>query len=36
VVLGLSFIGLEAAASLRQRPHGVPVVGPEAVPLAKI
>jgi NADPH-dependent 2,4-dienoyl-CoA reductase/sulfur reductase-like enzyme len=36
VVIGSSFIGLEAAASLRARNLEVHVVGPEAVPLARI
>lgn len=35
-VIGSSFIGLEAAASLRQRQLNVRVVTPEAVPLEKL
>jgi NADPH-dependent 2,4-dienoyl-CoA reductase/sulfur reductase-like enzyme len=36
VVVGSSFIGLEVAASLRARKLEVTVVGPEAIPLARI
>jgi NADPH-dependent 2,4-dienoyl-CoA reductase/sulfur reductase-like enzyme/nitrite reductase/ring-hydroxylating ferredoxin subunit len=36
VVIGVSFIGLEVAASLRQRGLEVDVVGREAIPLARI
>src|SRR5579871_6617524 len=36
VVIGASFIGLEVAASLRQRGLAVSVIGQQSVPLAKI
>jgi NADPH-dependent 2,4-dienoyl-CoA reductase/sulfur reductase-like enzyme len=36
VIVGASFIGLEAAASLRKRGLDVKVVGREAIPLARI
>jgi NADPH-dependent 2,4-dienoyl-CoA reductase/sulfur reductase-like enzyme/nitrite reductase/ring-hydroxylating ferredoxin subunit len=36
VVIGSSFIGLEAAASLRQRGLEVTVVGPDTTPLARV
>ncbi len=36
VIIGSSFIGLEAAAALRVRGAAVTVVGPDAVPLARV
>jgi NADPH-dependent 2,4-dienoyl-CoA reductase/sulfur reductase-like enzyme/nitrite reductase/ring-hydroxylating ferredoxin subunit len=36
VIVGASFIGLEAAAALRERGLEVDVVGPEPVPLARV
>ena len=36
VVIGASFIGLEAAASLKSRGLEVTIVGPETIPLARV
>jgi NADPH-dependent 2,4-dienoyl-CoA reductase/sulfur reductase-like enzyme len=35
-IIGASFIGLEAAASLRKRNLPVTVIGPEAIPLSRV
>src|SRR6266481_5566916 len=36
VVIGSSFIGLEVAASLRQKDVSVSVISPDSVPLARV